>query len=126
MTQNDSPGGPQTAAAENPGSTATIIYILYLASLIVGITMLIGVVMAYLYRGRGPAWVEAHYQFQIRTFWIGLLYGIVCSLLTVVTFGFAGILFLGLALWWIVRCVKGMMWIGERRGPNDPASWWLG
>ena len=55
-------------------SNAQIIYILYLVSLVVGVTGIVGVIMAYVYRGEAPDWLQSHYRFQIRTFWIGLLY----------------------------------------------------
>src|SRR4051794_34155120 len=62
-------------ASGNPaeGDTAKLIYILYLASLIVGVTAIVGLIMAYVNRGGAPEWVETHYRLQIRTFWIGLL-----------------------------------------------------
>ena len=61
-------------AAQDNGSSANVIYILYLVALLLGgLTTLVGVIMAYVYRGSAPAWVQTHYQFQIRTFWIVLL-----------------------------------------------------
>ena len=42
---------------------AKVIYVLYLAALLNGVTMLIGVVMAYLARGDGPDWLNTHYRF---------------------------------------------------------------
>src|SRR5690554_7491444 len=56
-----------------------VVYALYLASFVVGFTSVIGVVIAYVYRGKGPAWLDEHYRYQIRTFWIGLLYASVRS-----------------------------------------------
>jgi len=52
------------------GRTATLVYILYLVGLIIQVTHLIGVIVAYIYRNDGPDWVRTHYRFQIRTFWI--------------------------------------------------------
>ena len=53
---------------------AKIVYILYLVSLLFGITGIIGVVMAYINKDDAPEWLQTHYQFQIRTFWIGALF----------------------------------------------------
>lgn len=53
---------------------AKIIYILYLVGLVFGVTGIVGVVMAYISKDDAPDWVKTHYQFQIRTFWIGALY----------------------------------------------------
>lgn len=104
------------------GDNAKLIYILYLVSLLVGITSIIGLVMAYLNRGdaRGT-WAESHYTYQIRTFWIGLLYGFISVLLMFVLIGF--LLILGVAIWWIVRCVKGLQWASAGQPVPDPQSW---
>lgn len=53
--------------------TAKIVYVLYLVGILFGLTTLIGVVMAYVNRGDAPEWLKTHYQYQIRTFWIGAL-----------------------------------------------------
>jgi len=80
------------AAPSDPreGESAKIIYILYLVSLAVGLTAIVGVVMAYVNRTEAPVWVATHYRLQIRTFWIGLLYAFI-SLATF--FVFIGFLF---------------------------------
>ena len=100
---------------------AMVIYALYLASFILGFTSLIGVVIAYVYKGKGPAWLDEHYRYQIRTFWIGLVYGIVFSILTFILIGFP--LLLALAVWLIIRCVKGFKGLQEKRAPSNVDSW---
>ena len=113
---------PETppATADN-GSTANVVYILYLIAIVVGLTAIAGVVMAYIYRGDAPEWVRTHYRFQIRTFWIGLLISLVGTLLTWIGVGF--LILAALLVWWIVRCVKGMKALGERRPIENPATW---
>jgi uncharacterized membrane protein len=106
---------------DDTGSTVKVIYILYLVGLAAGVTSIVGLVMAYLNQGKGPAWIETHYRFQIRTFWILLLYGLVALLLTFAVVGV--ILWPLLLLWYIVRCVKGLT-LSEKRAPYpSPASW---
>lgn len=101
-----------------------IIYILYLAAFVVGITALIGVIMAYVQKGNSSAFIESHYQFQIRTFWMSLVGWIVGILLT---FVFIGIIVLILvAIWYIIRCVKGIMWLQNGEAVPDPQSWMFG
>jgi uncharacterized membrane protein len=39
------------------------------------------------YRPDAPEWVKTHYRFQIRTFWIGLLYGFVSLLTAIIVVG---------------------------------------
>jgi uncharacterized membrane protein len=103
------------------GESAKIIYILYLVSLAVGLTAIVGVVMAYVNRTNAPAWVATHYRLQIRTFWIGLLY----ALISVVTiFAVIGLLFaLFTLVWWIVRCAKGMQRLSRGQAYENPATW---
>jgi uncharacterized membrane protein len=40
---------------------------------VIGISGIVGIVLAYLNRGKSEAWLESHYTWAIRTFWIGLL-----------------------------------------------------
>ncbi|NLG74719.1 MAG: hypothetical protein GX535_00625, partial [Xanthomonadaceae bacterium] len=64
------------AVTERAANTdmAKIIYVLYLVGLLTALTSLVGVVMAYIYRDEAPDWLKTHYTFQIRTFWLMLLY----------------------------------------------------
>jgi uncharacterized membrane protein len=107
----------------NPGEgeTARIIYILYLVSLIVGVTGIIGLVMAYVNRADAPEWVKTHYRFQIRTFWIGLLYGFLSLLTAIIIVGvFFGVFTF---IWWIVRSVKGLKLLSQGAACERPATW---
>ncbi len=106
------------------GRTANLIYILYLLSLIFGVTSLVGLVMAYINKGDAPEWVQSHYRFQIRTFWIGLLFAVVGAV--TVAFGVGILILVFLCVWWIVRCVKGMKYISQGSAHPDPASWMFG
>ena len=108
--------------APAPDTTmAMVVYALYLASFVVGFTGIIGVVIAYVYRGKGPTWLDEHYRYQIRTFWIGLVYALVASLLTLVVIGFP--LLIALAVWMIIRCVKGFKGLQEKRAPDNVDTW---
>ncbi|HEY6004379.1 MAG TPA: hypothetical protein VIV57_15995 [Anaeromyxobacter sp.] len=121
------PAAPQPAApAPRPASSDTaakIVYVLYLLSLVTGgLTHLVGVVIAYVNVGGAPEPSRSHYRFQIRTFWIGLLYGVVVLFLAVVWIGFIALAFL--AVWLVVRCVKGLM-VLDRRQPYPDVETWL-
>ncbi len=112
-------GGDATA-----GRTANLIYILYLLSLLFGVTSLIGVIMAYINKSGAPEWVQSHYRFHIRTFWIGLLFGVIGAFTVAFVVGILILVFL--FVWWIVRCVKGMKYISAGSAHPDPASWMFG
>jgi uncharacterized membrane protein len=111
------------AVAEQRVSTETakIIYILYLVGLAFFLTSIVGVVMAYINQDDGPDWLRAHYRYQIRTFWISLLYGFVSFLLCFIIIGF--ILIPVVLVWWIVRCVKGLKYLDQQASVPDPAGW---
>lgn len=108
---------------ESPANTsiATIIYILYLLALVSGITGVVGLVMAYMYKDDAPEWLRTHYELQIRTFWIGLLYLVIAGILCSILIGFVLLLVVG--LWWIVRCVKGLKHLDQRAPYPDRLSW---
>ncbi len=108
-------------AFDRSASNVNIVYYLYLASILVGITSIIGVIIAYMNRGPGSDWLDSHYTFQIRTFWIGLLYGLIGFALTFVFIGFFVLLFV--LIWWIVRCIKGLQLAGARQPVPDPGAW---
>nr|WP_320050319.1 hypothetical protein [uncultured Desulfuromonas sp.] len=100
---------------------ARIIYILYLVGIVIGITGIIGVIMAYVYRGDAPDWLRCHYDFQIRTFWIGALYIFIGGVLSIVLVGYLLLLFW--LVWLVVRCVKGMKSLEEKTAPPNPMGW---
>ncbi|WP_157956911.1 DUF4870 family protein [Salinicola aestuarinus] len=108
--------------ARQPDTTlALIVYALLLGVFITGITPVIGAVIAYVYRGNGPRWLDEHYRYHIRTFWIGLLYAVISWVLAFVLVGF--LLMALQAVWLIVRCVKGFKALNERRAPDNVDSW---
>jgi uncharacterized membrane protein len=100
---------------------ATVIYVLYLVTLISGVTAIIGVVMAYMYRDEAPEWLRTHYEMQIRTFWMGLLYSVIATILCTILIGF--VLFFVIAVWWVIRCVKGLRSLDRREAYPDYRTW---
>ena len=103
------------------GATANTVHILYLLGLVVPLTPIVGLVMAYVNHADAPEWVRTHYRFQIRTFWIGLLYGLIGAATCIIIIG---VIWLGFVLiWWVVRCAKGMQAISRGTPYERPASW---
>ncbi|HWB51149.1 MAG TPA: hypothetical protein VG651_18705 [Stellaceae bacterium] len=102
-------------------ATANTVYILYLVGLVVPLTPVVGVIMAYVYDREAPDWVRSHYRFQIRTFWIGLLYGAAGLVTCIIIVGFFWLCFV--LVWWVVRCVKGMQAIAAGAPCERPATW---
>jgi uncharacterized membrane protein len=65
----------------------TIIALCFLASTFTGITGVVGVVLAYVWRGEPhDPWESSHYTYLIRTFWLfvlGMVAGVVLTLVLV-------------------------------------------
>lgn len=107
-----------------PGPTnIQVIYILYLVSFVIGITALVGIVLAYMNRGKAEGWVESHYTWAIRTFWIGLLFGFISMILMVVGIGF--LLMFAVAVWAVIRIVIGLKAVSNNEPIANPQSWML-
>ncbi len=130
MSQTPDPSGPdhsRPVSAQGwfePGPrNIQLIYVLYLAAFVVGLSALVGVVIAYMNRGKAGGYVESHYTWAIRTFWIGLLASFVGLLLMIVGIGF--LIFLAVAIWVIIRMIKGLQWLGRGEPVPDPQSWWI-
>ncbi|WP_010324734.1 DUF4870 family protein [Marinobacterium stanieri] len=112
---------PVVQQPDSGANNAKIVYILYLVALVSGITAIIGVVMAYIYKNDAADWVQDHYRWQIRTFWIGLLFSFIGSLLLFIGIGF--IILLLLAVWMIIRCIKGLQALDKGQPLADSGSW---
>ncbi|HEC58479.1 MAG TPA: hypothetical protein ENI24_02805 [Methylophaga sp.] len=102
-------------------STPKLIYILFLANIVIPILGIVGIVMAYINKNDAPQWLQTHYQFQIRTFWIGFLYFFIGSVLTTIIVGYLLLLFA--VIWLIIRCVKGMKYLDAGQPYPEPTSW---
>lgn len=111
----------QSQPLEANSGNAKIVYFLYLASLVFGITSFIGVIMAYMNRQDAEPWLQTHYQFQIRTFWLGILYSFIAFILVFVLIGY--VLFFVIVVWMIVRCIAGMKALDKQQAIAEPARW---
>lgn len=124
MTDQIEPIQETSSQTEVKTTIPTIIYVLFLANFILPFTGLIAVIMAYVNKDGNAAFLETHYQFQIRTFWIGLLYGIIGIITTAIFIGWIILLFC--AIWIIIRCVKGIKLLGAQQPVVNPKSWMFG
>jgi uncharacterized membrane protein len=102
-------------------TTANTVYILYLVGLIVPLTPLVGLIIAYVHRHDAPDSVQSHYRFQIRTFWIGVLYSVIGIITCFILVGFFWLCFV--LVWWVVRCVKGMQAVAAGAPYERPETW---
>jgi len=115
------PMAPVPPPAATKDDTPMIIYILYLGGFVFAPTSLVGVIMAYVNRDGAAPWAQTHYRFQIRTFWIGLLFVTVGIVTAFVLIGFPILLFN--AIWIIVRCAKGIKYSSNSQPYPNVTTW---
>ena len=117
------PSGDGTAAA-SPGGPRTIcmvVYGLYAAIFLTGVSPVIGVIIAHIKKdGAAGTIYQSHLVWQIRTFWFGLAGAAVGGVLTVDVIGIP-ILVAALA-WSLYRVVKGFLLLTDGKPIDDPAA----
>ena len=107
-----------------PGKTnVQFIYVLYLIGIVIFAATIVGLVTAYVNRGRSAPWLETHYRYQIRTFWIGVLYALIALLTVFIGIGF--LLAIAVIVWAIIRVVRGLQRASAGQPILNPDSWLL-
>lgn len=121
MTDNNQPTPPAPAGQGFETNRPTIIALLYLASTVLGVTAIVGVVLSYVWKGEPHAeWETSHYQYLANTFWIGLVGGFVGVLLTIVLIGF--FILLGVFVLTIVRSIMSLLKAQKHEPMPNPGS----
>ena len=91
-----------------------IIYVLYAVSILVGITAIVAIVMNYVKKDDVVGtFLESHYRWQIRTFWYGLLWGILGAITFLIVIG--GFVLFANGVWLIYRIVKGLLRLNDNK-----------
>jgi uncharacterized membrane protein len=98
------------------------VWVLYLGSYITVITIIAGLIIAYMKR---PQFVgtpyESHMTSAIRTFWIGLIGGIISGVLVFLLIGIP--MLIALAIWMIFRTVRGLVRAINGQPIENPTGW---
>jgi len=101
-----------------------VVYALHIAGAVTGgLTCLIGVIIAYISRKDAADWLVSHYEFQIRTFWLALLFSIAGIILTPV--GIGVVVLVATGLWLVVRGVVGLSTLLKGQPYPTPKNWML-
>src|SRR5260221_14256366 len=102
-----------------------VAYVLYILGLFHGLTLLIGLIMAYVLRGGAGPVNQSHYTWLIRTFWISLIWGVIGGAIMLVSLPFTfiligiptmmlgGVICGGAWLWAMIRCIIGAVRLAE-------------
>ena len=91
---------------------AAVVYVLQALGFFSGITWIVAVIIDYVKRDEAVGtWLESHYRWQIRTFWWGLLWGVLGSILLLILVGWFVLVAAG--IWIIYRIVKGALYLND-------------
>jgi uncharacterized membrane protein len=123
---NPPPPPPTPPSAPQGGfdfNYPTIVSLLYLSSFLVGVTAIVGVVLAYVWKGesgRAP-WEASHFQYLINTFWIGLIGSFIGFLTLILVVG--AFVLLGTMALVIVRSVLSLIRAQKHEPMPNPGTW---
>ena len=130
----NTPAYPNVNTSQSLYDWTQIIYGLHALSIVTGILgaasvvgafligwpSIIAVLMNYIKRSdANGTWLESHFRWQIRTFWFGLIWAVLCWLIVLMTLFLAVIIIwipLGiLTLWFIYRVARGWLALREHK-----------
>jgi uncharacterized membrane protein len=113
----------------------TVVYALYLLGLINGLTVLIGLIIAYANRDRAGPVMESHYTFQVRTFWIAIAWWVIAGILflwgiplSFIIIGVpllvaGGLIVAATHIWFALRCILGLIYVSRGEAYPRPRTW---
>jgi uncharacterized membrane protein len=112
------PNDPVARRSDPDRNLAVAVYILQALSFFLGgITGLAGVIINYVKLDdvRGT-WIEPHFRWQIRTFWMALLWTVIGVITTLIIIGW--FILLAMAIWVIYRIVRGALALNDGKPPE--------
>jgi Predicted membrane protein len=91
-----------------------LVYVLQAVGLFIGLTWIAAVIVNYVKRDevRG-SWLESHFDWQIKTFWVGLA-GFIVGWITFFIF-IGWLILVAVGVWGIYRIVKGWLALNDRQ-----------
>lgn len=132
------PEAPATTDASNTfkksrgRGVAIIVYMLFLGSVLAVVTAPIGALIAHMKKNDAEEWVVSHLQFQIRTFWLGLLGGVLFTAIwhllgwiglpAVAPWALGYLYFTACLIWMVGRCGVGITHLTNNRPIANPRS----
>jgi uncharacterized membrane protein len=114
-----------TSDAERERSLRTLSHVLYALYAVHwftgGVSGLVALIIGYLKRGDAAGTpYEAHFDWQIRTFWIGFVGYLIGAALFLFVIG--GAVIAAVSIWMLYRIVKGWLYLHDNK-PLEPRAW---
>jgi uncharacterized membrane protein len=122
-------------SASEDRTMPAVVYALYLVGLTHGLTIIIGLILAYVSRNTAGPVMQSHYTFQIRTFWLSIGWFLIgCALMfwgAIFSVVLIGIPFFGLGvaicglvwLWFLIRSILGVVHLARGEAYPRPHAW---
>ncbi|WP_297514776.1 hypothetical protein [uncultured Caulobacter sp.] len=121
--------------AEEDKILPAVVYGLYLLGCTNGLTILVGLIVAYVNRDTAGPINASHFTFAIRTFWVGIAWFLIGAIvlglgipLSIVLIGIpmlviGGFILGGVGIWFVARCVAGIYYLVRGEAYPRPRSW---
>ena len=121
---------PEQNAPARPLQRPVIVATLYVATMVLGISVFVGLVLAYIWRADESAesWEQSHYSYLIRTFWVslaamallfvGMILGARSIAIVVLLLGGFAIF-----IWFYVRSILSLVAAAGRTPMPRPDTW---
>ncbi|MEM7042842.1 MAG: hypothetical protein AAF543_08530 [Pseudomonadota bacterium] len=116
---------PPPGAAATDNTMLHVVYGLFALSFLIGVAAIVAVVVAYFQRGKPLSDMQAsHVEWQIRTFWWGLLFVVIGFILPLILglWLIIPLFWLAAGAWYIYRVAKGWLWLKDSRPIDDPTA----
>ena len=92
-----------------------VVYALQVLSVFVGITAIVGVIINYIKREDAAGTLyESHFDWQIRTFWWGLVWSVIGFVL-LFAFGLGLLVWFVAGIWALYRVIKGFIKLNDNQ-----------
>ena len=98
----------------------TIVYVLYLCSIVAPLLSIVGAVFAYIYKNTNNTILSSHYLFLYRTFWISTVMSLISFVTTIVFIGV--IIYVLLFVWFIIRVAFGFKCLMNNMAHPNPLT----
>lgn len=99
----------------------TVVYLLYAAAFLIGITAIVAIIINYIKKEDvAGTWLDSHFRWQMRTFWFGLLWGILGAITWVILIGW--VILAVDCIWIIYRLTKGWLYLNDNKPMPVAAS----
>lgn len=120
MTAHDTTPPPQSPRDQNGDRILAVVnYVLCFVAISNGLTLLIAAILAYVRREQAEPWLRTHFEFQIASFWFGLVI-FLAGFLTLWLFGLGLLIWLLGGIWLVVRTAVGLIRLIDGRSHDNP------